>query len=87
MSNSFPSSLECKLKDDDIVYYLHIPKTAGTSFTATLDSLFDFDVPEEEPENEQNETKSVSKGEIISIDDKPVSEIQNVKVVLDPENS
>lgn len=42
MSNSFSTSLECKLKDDDIVYYLHIPKTAGTSFIATLDSLFDY---------------------------------------------
>ena len=42
MKNSFPNSLECKLKDDDIVYYLHIPKTAGTSFIATLDSFFDY---------------------------------------------
>jgi len=42
MRNSFPSSLECKLKDDDIAHYLHIPKTAGTSFIATLDSFFDY---------------------------------------------
>jgi len=30
------------LKKDDILYFLHIPKTAGTSFTAILDNFFDL---------------------------------------------
>jgi len=35
--------IEYNLKKNDIVYFLHIPKTAGTSFIATLDSYFDLD--------------------------------------------
>lgn len=31
------------LRTDDILYYLHIPKTAGTTFNAVLESYFDRD--------------------------------------------
>ncbi len=37
------SSLEYKLKNDDILYFLHIPKTAGTTFATVLESYFDLD--------------------------------------------
>jgi len=37
------ASIEYSLNDDDIVYFLHIPKTAGTTLIAILDSYFDFD--------------------------------------------
>lgn len=32
-----------QLKSNESLYFLHIPKTAGTSFTAILDNFFDFD--------------------------------------------
>ena len=31
------------IKKDDILYFLHIPKTAGTSLISILDSCYDFD--------------------------------------------
>jgi len=34
-------SLQHSLKDDDILYYLHIPKTGGTTLISLLDSYFD----------------------------------------------
>jgi len=37
------NSVEHKLKEDDIVYFLHIPKTAGTTLYFILDSHFDLD--------------------------------------------
>jgi len=36
------NSIIYELKDDDILYFLHIPKTAGTTFTSIIDSYFDF---------------------------------------------
>jgi hypothetical protein len=36
-------SIECQLKEDDILYFLHIPKTAGTTLISILDSFFDYD--------------------------------------------
>ena len=33
--------LKCQLKEDDILYYLHIPKTAGTSLISIIDSYFE----------------------------------------------
>ena len=35
------NSLEYRLKDDEILYFQHIPKTAGTSLITILDSHFD----------------------------------------------
>lgn len=43
MSVNLNNTLQYDLKDDDIVYFLHIPKTAGTTFIAILDSFFDAD--------------------------------------------
>ncbi len=43
LKNSNKSSIEYKLKDDDIVYFLHIPKTGGTTLGYFLDSYFDAD--------------------------------------------
>ena len=37
------NTLECKLIDDDILYFLHLPKTAGTTLYFTIDSYFDLD--------------------------------------------
>ena len=37
-----PASFECKLKQDDILYFLHIPKTAGTTLQFLLDGYFDL---------------------------------------------
>jgi len=37
------SSLQYKLKNDDILYFLHIPKTAGTTFATVLENYFDLD--------------------------------------------
>jgi len=34
--------LEYEIKEDDLIYFLHIPKTAGTTFIAILDSYFDL---------------------------------------------
>ena len=36
-------SLLYKLQKDDILYFLHIPKAAGTSLIFTLDNYFEFD--------------------------------------------
>jgi len=33
-------SLKFNLKEDDILYYLHIPKTAGTTFIESLKKTF-----------------------------------------------
>ncbi len=38
-----PSELKINLRDNDLMYFLHIPKTAGTTLIATLDSYFDHD--------------------------------------------
>jgi len=38
------TTLEYTLKDDDILYFLHIPKTAGTTLYFTIDSYFDLDL-------------------------------------------
>jgi len=38
------SSLEYKLKNDDILYFLHIPKNAGTTFTTILDTFYDHNL-------------------------------------------
>jgi hypothetical protein len=35
--------IEYRLKDDDILYFLHIPKTAGTTLTTIIDNNFDLD--------------------------------------------
>ena len=45
MQNSKQESLsfEYNLKDDDILYFLHIQKTAGTTMINILDSYFDLD--------------------------------------------
>jgi len=43
MQNSNQTSIEYHLKEDDIVYFLHLPKTAGTTFYFLLDSFFDLD--------------------------------------------
>jgi len=37
------SSLQYKLKNNDILYFLHIPKTAGTTFATVLENYFDLD--------------------------------------------
>ena len=37
------SSLQYKLKNNDILYFLHIPKTAGTTFARVLENYFDLD--------------------------------------------
>ncbi len=42
-SQNIPHSIEYELKNDDVAYYLHIPKTAGTSLNAVLESYFDLD--------------------------------------------
>ena len=42
-SQNIPHSIEYELKNDDVAYYLHIPKTAGTSVNAVLESYFDLD--------------------------------------------
>ncbi len=42
-SKDMPSSFEYELKNNDILYFLHIPKTAGTSLIAILESYFDLD--------------------------------------------
>jgi len=42
-TNNRGKNLQYDLRDDDITYFLHIPKTAGTSFIALLDSYFDVD--------------------------------------------
>jgi len=36
------NSFQHNLKNNDILYYLHIPKTAGTTFTIILENFFDF---------------------------------------------
>ena len=36
------SSLQYKLKNNDILYFLHIPKTAGTTFATVLENFFDY---------------------------------------------
>jgi len=36
-------SIECQINEDDIVFFLHIPKTAGTTLISILDSFFDYD--------------------------------------------
>ena len=33
----------CHLKENDILYFLHIQKTAGTTIMNILDSYFDLD--------------------------------------------
>jgi len=38
-----PSELKINLRDNDLMYFLHIPKTAGTTLIATLDSYFEHD--------------------------------------------
>jgi len=38
-----PSEFKINLSDNDLMYFLHIPKTAGTTLIATLDSYFDHD--------------------------------------------
>jgi len=43
MNNPNNSEIEYRLKDDDIVCFLHIPKTGGTTLTRILDSYFDLD--------------------------------------------
>ena len=43
MKKTEQNPIEHKLKDDDTVYFLHIPKTAGTTLTTLLDSHFDLD--------------------------------------------
>jgi len=35
------SPFEYQLKDDDTVFFLHVTKTAGTTFISILDSYFD----------------------------------------------
>jgi len=35
--------IQVQLKEDDILYFLHIPKTAGTTLISILDSFFDYD--------------------------------------------
>ncbi len=42
-SKDMPSPFEYELKNNDILYFLHIPKTAGTSLIAILESYFDLD--------------------------------------------
>jgi len=42
-SQNIPNSFEYNLKKNDILYYMHIPKTAGTSLIAILESNFDLD--------------------------------------------
>ena len=36
------SPITYELKEDDLLYFLHIPKTAGTTFASVLDNYFDF---------------------------------------------
>jgi len=43
MQNTNSPSLEYHLKKDDILYFLHLHKAAGTTFIFILDSFFDFD--------------------------------------------
>ena len=38
-----PSEFKINFSDNDLMYFLHIPKTAGTTLIATLDSYFDHD--------------------------------------------
>ena len=38
-----PSEFKINLRENDLMYFLHIPKTAGTTLIATLDSYFDHD--------------------------------------------
>jgi len=61
-------SIEYQLKDDDILYFLHIPKTAGTTFSYILDSYFDLDsICPEKLWNKlyQNNRKNLSKFRLI----------------------
>ena len=37
------SKLVYKLQNDDILYFLHIPKTAGTTFISIIDEHFDYE--------------------------------------------
>ncbi len=39
LQSNYP--LKCNLKEDDILYFLHIPKTAGTSLSSIIDKYFD----------------------------------------------
>jgi len=39
LEGSFP--LKYNLQENDILYFLHIPKTAGTSVISIIDSHFD----------------------------------------------
>ncbi len=43
MQNSKKTSIEYQLQEDDILYFVHIPKTAGTTFATVLESFFDLD--------------------------------------------
>ena len=44
MSNkTLETQLEVNIKSDDFVYFLHIPKTAGTSLTNIIENNFNFD--------------------------------------------
>ncbi|MGB6463783.1 MAG: sulfotransferase family 2 domain-containing protein [Nitrosotalea sp.] len=42
MKTANKQPLEYELKEDDIMYFLHIPKTAGTTLTAIIDNNFDL---------------------------------------------
>ena len=41
-SQNIPNSFEYNLKKNDILYFLHIPKNAGTSLIAILENYFDL---------------------------------------------
>ena len=36
------TDIECDLNSDDILYFLHIPKTAGTSLTNVLETPYNY---------------------------------------------
>ncbi|MGI0026214.1 MAG: sulfotransferase family 2 domain-containing protein [Nitrosopumilaceae archaeon] len=38
-----PSQIQYQLKKDDILYFMHIPKTAGTTLVTIIDDHFDLD--------------------------------------------
>ncbi len=41
MNKVVSKPIKYHLSDDDLLYFLHIPKTAGTSFISILDSHYD----------------------------------------------